>query len=50
MAGFYIVLYESKKYHLSELVPNLLSEGRFHDVVIDGEVSNQGMLSDLRRS
>jgi DDE superfamily endonuclease len=33
-----IAFYESKKYHLHELVEKLLKEGRFHDVVIDDEI------------
>lgn len=33
-----IAFCESRKYHLYELVEKLLEEGRFHDVVIDGEI------------
>lgn len=33
-----IVFYESKRYHLHELMERLLSEGRFHDVMVDGEL------------
>jgi hypothetical protein len=33
-----IAFYESRKYHLYELLEKLLEEGMFHDVVIDGEI------------
>jgi hypothetical protein len=33
-----IAFYESRKYHLHELLQKLLEEGRFHDVVIDEEI------------
>jgi hypothetical protein len=33
-----VVFYEGKKYHLSELLERLRSEGRFSDVFIDGEI------------
>ena len=33
-----IVFFEGKKYSLSELVDHLRSEGRFEDVVVDGEM------------
>lgn len=33
-----VVFYEGKKYHLSELLDRLRSDGRFSDVFIDGEI------------
>jgi hypothetical protein len=33
-----VVFYEGKKYHLGELLERLLSEGRFSDVFIEGEI------------
>lgn len=33
-----IIIYEGKKYHLKELVDLLRAEGRFSDVVVDGEI------------
>ncbi len=33
-----VAFYEGKKYHLSELLEKLRSEGRFTDVFIDGEI------------
>ena len=33
-----VVFYEGTKYHLYELVEKLRSEGRFYDVVIEGEI------------
>jgi hypothetical protein len=33
-----VVFHEGKRYHLSELVERLRSEGRFEDVFIDGEI------------
>jgi hypothetical protein len=33
-----IVFYRSKKYHVNELIEKLRSEGRFRDVMVDGEL------------
>jgi len=35
-----VAFYEKRKYHLAELLDNLREEGRFVDVLVDGEVYN----------